>query len=97
MPREQPHRRDATHLAAEATLPIEAVRRHLAACIDLIVHVERSAAGHREIREIAEVQPLAPGAPEVSLRTLVARGVPQSTPRRGPRSSDTAPFTWVVA
>jgi pilus assembly protein CpaF len=84
-------------LAAEATLPLEAVRRHLAACIDLVVHVERSAAGHREIREIAEVQPLAPGAREVSLRTLVARGVPESTPRREPRASNAARFTWVVA
>jgi pilus assembly protein CpaF len=84
-------------LAAEAAVPIDAVRRHLAACIDLVVHVERSASGHREIREIAEVHMLAPGAHDLSLRTLVVRGTPQYGPSRRPRAAHAAPFAWSAA
>ncbi len=83
--------------AAEPTMPVDAIRGHLAACIDLVVHVDRSASGRREIREIAEVQPFVPGAAELELRTLVACGASVSAPRRPPRASDALPFVWVPA
>lgn len=35
--------------------PLNAVREHLQAAVDVIIHVERSPGGHRRIREVSEV------------------------------------------
>jgi Flp pilus assembly CpaF family ATPase len=35
--------------------PLRAVRDHLVRCIDVVVHVERTASGQRRVAEIAEV------------------------------------------
>ena len=49
-------RRLATLAAStEERLPIEAVREHIAAAIDAIVHVERRSVGSRRIAAVAEV------------------------------------------
>jgi Flp pilus assembly CpaF family ATPase len=42
-------------LQAAPQWPLTAVREHLQAAVDVIVHVERSPNGHRRVREIAEV------------------------------------------
>ena len=83
-------------LAAAATVPSDAARRHIAACIDLVVHVERSATGRRHIREIAEVQLLVPEVRDLGLLTLVARGQPEAAPRRVPRAAQVPPFAWAT-
>lgn len=42
-------------LQAAPQWPLAAVREHLQAAVDVIVHVERSPGGHRRVREITEV------------------------------------------
>ncbi len=42
-------------LLADVGLPLDAVRDHLAAAVDLVVHLERDAAGQRRVVEVAEV------------------------------------------
>ncbi len=48
-------------LMAGVGLPIDAVRDHLAAAVDLVVHIARDGGGDRRIEEVAEV--LGPGDP----------------------------------
>jgi pilus assembly protein CpaF len=47
-------------LLAGVALPLEAVRDHLAAAVDLVVHIARGRDGRRKVVEVAEVCP--PGA-----------------------------------
>lgn len=59
-------------LLAGVGLPLAAVRDHLAAAVDLVVHVARSADGARRVVEVAEVLPPSGGVgPAVR---VVARG-----------------------
>lgn len=48
-------------LLAGVALPLDAVRDHLAAAIDLLVHIARDAHGSRRVVEVAEVDPSAAG------------------------------------
>ena len=50
-------RLEALVLLAGIGLPLEAVRDHLAAAVDLVVHVVRGADGRRFVAEVAEVRP----------------------------------------
>ena len=45
-------------LLAGVGLPLDAVRDHLAAAVDLLVHIARSPSGERRVVEVAEVVPL---------------------------------------
>jgi pilus assembly protein CpaF len=54
-------------LLAGVGLPLDAVREHLAAAVDLVVHIERTPAGRRVVA-VAEVRP--PGADEVGPRAM---------------------------
>lgn len=49
-------------LLAGVGLPLDAVRDHLAAAVDLVVHVARDATGRRAVVEVAEVLPPAGSA-----------------------------------
>lgn len=51
-------------LLAGVGLPLDAVRDHLAAAVDLVVHIARDAKGCRRIVEVAEV--VAPGGDQAS-------------------------------
>jgi pilus assembly protein CpaF len=63
-------------LLAGVGLPLDAVRDHLAAAIDLVVHLARDAAGRRRIVEGAEVRADLGAPGPVGTRTLAdARGV----------------------
>jgi pilus assembly protein CpaF len=53
------HRLETLVVQAAPTWPLPAVRSHLLRCVDVIVHVERSAGGGRRVVEIAELD--APG------------------------------------
>ncbi len=90
-------------LLAAVGLPLHAVRDHLAAAIDLVVHIARDADGRRRVVEVAEVLP--PGAPpdrasigpgaaaagRTATRGLAdAHGV-LALPRRAPRAPDAGP------
>ncbi len=45
-------------LSADAGLPIEAIRRQIRSCLDLVVHVERDSTGGRRIGSVADVNGL---------------------------------------
>lgn len=66
------HRLETLVLLAGVGLPLDAIRSHLAAAVDLLVHVERRADGERRVVAVAEVSPdpLAPG--EASTITPIA-------------------------
>lgn len=74
-------------LLAGIGLPLPAVREHLASAIDLIVHIARSPAGDRRIREIAEVR-FPPNHDGDRCRTLVRGDRVVASPRRPPRIPD---------
>lgn len=59
-------------LMGDADLPLEAIREQLAACIDLVVMMERSGGGRRQVVSISAV-PAAPTA-QWSLQPLYERG-----------------------
>ncbi len=48
-------RLEAMALQSESPMPIEAVRRQIAAALDVVVHVERSADGARRVTDVCEV------------------------------------------
>lgn len=75
--------------SADERLPVEAVREHITAAIDVIVHVERQADGARRIAEVAEVT----GHDQVQLLADSAKVLTEiSRPARlqGGRASKTA-------
>jgi pilus assembly protein CpaF len=66
-------------------LPVESVREHLRAGVDLVVGMERCADGSRRITEVAEVdERCAPGSLP-AVEPLVADGVVVTRPKRRPR------------
>jgi pilus assembly protein CpaF len=65
--------------ASGLELPVEAVRQHLGAAIDLVVHVERSPDGRRRVVEVDE--PALPAVPAASRRLADGDGV-VAAPRR---------------
>jgi pilus assembly protein CpaF len=81
-------------LLAGVGLPAGAIRDHLAAALDLVVHVERGADGARRVAEVAEVLEPARGdtASMVRTRRLADRSVVLCAPSRGHRRPSTAPF-----
>jgi pilus assembly protein CpaF len=62
-------------LLADAELPLGAVREHVHAAIDVVVHVVRGRSGRREVAEVVELAapPLEPGAARI--RVLARPGV----------------------
>ncbi len=80
-------------LMAGVGLPLEAVRDHLGAAIDLVVHVERGPGGGRRVVAVAEV--LEPGS-EIADRTARTRRLANaheivSAPQRPVRSTAAGP------
>lgn len=67
-------------LQAAPQWPLAAVREHLQAAVDVIVHVERSPNGHRRVREIAEVS-LRPDV--LGAKTLWSEGAQAARLSRG--------------
>lgn len=81
-------------LLAGVALPLEAVRDHLAAAIDLVVHVARGRDGARGVVEVAEVRSpgVAPGSGERRATWLVADEVGvRCLPRRSGRDRSAGP------
>ena len=81
-------------LLADVGLPLGAVRDHLAAAVDLVVHIARSADGHRTVTQVAEV--VGPGGAETDpsrrATVLIADGLGvHRLPKRGRRSPAAAP------
>ena len=62
-------RTEALVLLAGIGLSLEAVREHLAAAVDFVVHVARGADGRRFVAEVAEVRP--PGGRGAGLADVV--------------------------
>ncbi|NLD76738.1 MAG: CpaF family protein [Acidimicrobiales bacterium] len=82
------HRLETLVLLAGVGLPLDAVRSHLAAAVDLVVHVERAGSGVRRVVAVAEVAsgPPAPGeAPAVRLLADAERVIGEAV--RGSRLS----------
>ncbi len=71
---------------SDAALPLTAVRDHLGAAIDLVVHVARSAGGRRGVVGVAEVLPEDLGT--VRVRELADRAGLHALPRRPRRDPD---------
>ena len=88
------HRLESLVLATDMSMPVPVIRRHLASCIDFVVHLERTANGKRTIREICEVASFAPNTCELDVQVVVAVGEAVDSPRRQPRRSGTTPFAW---
>jgi len=68
-------------LLAGVGLPLDAVRDHLAAAVDLVVHIARDAAGHRSVVEVAEVRlpGTGQGLPEEPAGRAAGRGDRRAT------------------
>ena len=80
--------------AADERLPVQAVREHIVAAIDAIVHVKRTSDGERRIAEVAEV------AAHDSVRPLVEGDSVCGSLRRAARlaaSADRAVVSLVMA
>lgn len=79
-------RLEALVLLAGVGLPIDAVRDHLAAAVDLVVHLVRSADGRRRVAEVAEVVGVDSDGPgrsgPVRVRTLTVNDAVVAAPRR---------------
>ena len=79
-------------LLAGVGLPIEAVRDHLAAAVDLVVHLVRTVDGRRLVAEVAEVVGVGSDDPErtgpVRVRTLAIDGAVVARRRRWTRPGD---------
>jgi pilus assembly protein CpaF len=71
-------------LLAAVGLPLDAVREHLAAAVDLLVHLVRHADGRREVVEVAEVVP-PPVGPGPRVRPLAIGGRVVGEPARPAR------------
>ncbi len=63
------------------TWPIDAVREHVRSCLDVVVHLARTADGQRRVTDIIELAP--PGAGDEIFRTLVADQVVKHHLTRG--------------
>ena len=94
-PRDALSRIEAMVVAAEVSMPLRIVREHLAACLDLLVHVERRADGTRVVREIAEVGEIDPTG-RLGLNVLVRDGRLLALPDRAPRAGHVAAFPGLV-
>lgn len=81
-------------LLAGVGLPLEAVRDHVAAAVDHIVHVEREEGGRRRVVAVAEVPRSVAGTGAGVLRTrlLADRGGVVAPPGRGRRDLAVAGF-----
>jgi len=62
-PRDAVRRLETLALAAAAHWPLESLRDHLAAAIDVVVHVERTPAGRRMVTEVVELPLRGDGQP----------------------------------
>jgi len=74
-------------LSGAVGLPLSAIREHVAASIDLVVHVARRPSGERRVVEVAEVVPLGdePGVRPLSVRRLADERSMVATPQRPAR------------
>ncbi len=92
-------RREVMVSMGSTALPIDVVREHIAAAIDLVIQVARLADGRRQVVEVAEVGTPgdAPGA--LTVHTLAGLDGLIRVPRRGPRrlGAPRADPAWVVA
>ncbi len=83
------HRLETLVLIAGVGLPLSAVRAHLVAAVDLVVHVARVASGARQVVAVAEVAPEPPpGGATPAVRVLADHRTVLDHPRRPPRSGD---------
>ena len=64
-----------------ADLPVPVIRRQIAAGVEILVHLERTASGKRQLVEIAEIEGLR--RDEVQIRTLYARSRTGELAREG--------------
>lgn len=83
-------------LLAGVGLPLAAVRDHLAAAIDLVVHIARHADGSRRVVAVAEVvapgsTPTGPRSAEVPVRPLADEAGVIRLPHRPPREPAAGP------
>ena len=80
------HRLETLVLLAGVGLPLHAVRAHLAAAVDLVVHVTRAAHGRRLVAAVGEPVAPAMGDPaSPAVRLLVDRGEIVAEPSRPAR------------
>jgi pilus assembly protein CpaF len=82
------HRLETLVLLAGVGLPLDAVRAHLAAAVDLVVHVGRSGEGRRVVTAVGEPVPVGPGGVGgvvPGVRLLVDGGRPVGDPVRPAR------------
>jgi pilus assembly protein CpaF len=85
-------------LMGDVALPLDAVRDQIAAALDLVVQVERSADGHRAITSVAEVQPERERGAPVAVRVIAGRDGLCSLPDRPRRVTGPDPDpSWVTA
>jgi len=76
-------------LLAEAGLPLAAVRDHLEASVDVVVHVVRRADGRREVATVAEVGRRPDGEGPLRLHPLAEGGRVVGAPARPAREAGT--------
>ena len=76
-------------LLAGVGLPLDAVRDHIAAAVDLVIHIARDAGGGRRVVAVGEVpQPGRPGTEGIgSCRILADRDGVRAVPTRGHRDA----------
>lgn len=77
-------------LLADSGLPLGAVRDHLAAAVDLIVHMVRLSDGRRRVDEVVEVDP-PPHSDDERVRVLATADRIVSHPRRPRRAAPAEP------
>ncbi len=87
------HRLESLLVAAEP-MPAHSARERLTACIDLVVHVERTASGERRVREIAEVVGSGGDGRAPICHRIVEAGRAVGALQRAPRAIGVAPFVW---
>jgi pilus assembly protein CpaF len=87
-------RLEAMVMASAATLPLTAVRDHVAAAVDVIVHVARSAGDTRSVVAIDEVVRSSDPRRPVATRPLVVDGSVVAAPIRWRRPDAGDPAGW---
>ncbi|CAN5792930.1 CpaF family protein [soil metagenome] len=84
-------------LLAGVGLPLHAVREHLAAAVDLVVHIARSAGGGRRVVEVAEVCPVREAGPDArATRAIADAQAVHVQPQRSQRWAAAGPFPMAV-